>query len=84
MNSTSQYALATSAMHTAKGTLLMDIEIPRTDWLEELRYDTRWLIDSRTATTERMKMHGHEYIMSARYVTAITACMLPFCFVWLQ
>jgi hypothetical protein len=78
MNSTSQYALATSAMHSDKGTVLMDIEIPRTDWLERLRYDRRWFIDSRTAVTERMKMHGRDYILSARYSAQRMHAMLSF------
>jgi hypothetical protein len=74
MNSSSQYVLATSAMHTDKGTLVVDIGIPRTDWLEGLRYDRRWLIDSRIAVTERMKMRGREYIMSARYLLWYMLC----------
>jgi hypothetical protein len=53
-------------MHTRNG-LVVDIALPRTDWLEELRYDKRWLIDSRTAVTEHMQLHGRDYIMSARY-----------------
>jgi hypothetical protein len=46
--------------------ILVDHELPEVDWLDELRYNRRWLVDGKTAVTKRMHMLGRKYIMSAR------------------
>jgi hypothetical protein len=67
VNSTDHYVMAASALHSDGDAILVDYELPEVDWLDELRYDDQWLVDSTTAVTKRMHMLGRKYIMSARY-----------------
>jgi hypothetical protein len=66
LNSTSHYVMAASALHTDEDSILVDHELPEVDWLNELRYNRRWLVDGKAAVTKRMHMLGRKYIMSAR------------------
>jgi hypothetical protein len=67
LNSTRHYVMAASALHSDEDSILVDYELPEVEWLNELRYDKRWLVDGTTAVTKRMHMLGRKYIMSARY-----------------
>jgi hypothetical protein len=71
LNSSSQYALATSVLRAKNGGLTVDVEMSNTKWLDRMRYDKRWLVDSKTAIDEKLKINGRRYLVSARLVTAL-------------
>eukprot|EP00953_Heterococcus_sp_UTEX-ZZ885_P020312 11370-Heterococcus_DN1.PRE.8 len=64
LNSTNAYVLAASVLRSRS--LVVDVELPETQWLEELRFKKNWLIDGSTAVTQHMYLKGERYIMSAR------------------
>jgi hypothetical protein len=47
------------------GTFEPDVELPRTDWLDALRFNTEWYADGTASASADMKMRSSRYIMSA-------------------
>jgi hypothetical protein len=75
-NSTNQYQLAASVLGLSNGSLTVDVELPSTEWLNELRLSDLWIADDKLTVTTRAKLHGSRYVVSARCVTLNTMITL--------
>ena len=69
LNSTGQYNLASSVLRLHNGTFEPDVELPRTDWLDKLRFDEGWYNDGSASASADMKLRSARYIMSANVST---------------
>jgi hypothetical protein len=47
------------------GTFEPDVLLPRTDWLDALRFNTEWYADGTASASADMKLRNSRYIMSA-------------------
>jgi hypothetical protein len=47
------------------GTFEPDVALPRTDWLDALRFNTDWYADGSASASADMKLRSSRYIMSA-------------------
>ncbi|KAG5190184.1 hypothetical protein JKP88DRAFT_299437, partial [Tribonema minus] len=73
-NSTSQYQMAAGIMRT-HGTLFdIDVPLPHTDWLDELRLSTDWHTDDHFTASKTLYFpkYGGKYVVSARCVNKNT------------
>jgi hypothetical protein len=73
-NSTGDIVLAASVLRLNNGSFEVDIELPTTAWLDELRYNKEWTRVP-VSVSAYMRLNGQKYLMSAHVsqTTALTA-----------
>ena len=68
LNSTKHYQLAQSVLRREDKLLDVDIELPDTQWLDELRFSTEWIQNDQLTISKEMKLRGKRYVMSVRCI----------------